>query len=203
MGKIRWFFLKMALGASLFTAIAISPARAEVSPYLEGRHPIAVPAGAKKICQTYAWACAASKNSEVVDREGLIIAKRINYKINRKVRQIEDRRQYAQNEVWALPTKRGGDCEDFALLKKRELIRAGIPADRLLIATVLDKRMRGHAVLVVRSHKGDVVLDNMTNRILSWDKTGYLFLKMQNPERPAKWDSIFAGGRLLKIRGRG
>ena len=58
--------------------------------------------------------------------------------------------------------------------------------------------VRSHAVLVVRTHKGDVVLDNMTSRILPWKRTGYAFLKMQNPEQPAKWDAIWAGGVLSK-----
>ncbi len=110
--------------------------------------------------------------------------------------QISDASQYRRDELWALPTRRGGDCEDFALLKKRELIRLGIPAERLLIATVLDRKYRGHAVLVVRTHRGDMVLDNLTNRVMRWERTGYTFMKMQNPARPDTWQAILAGGLL-------
>lgn len=198
MGKIRWFFLKLALGVSLFAGAAVLPARADVSPYLISRHPISVPAGAKSLCKTYEWACAPAARETEFDNADLRLVRAVNRRINRTVRQITDHRQYRRTEVWALPTRRGGDCEDFALLKKRELMKAGIAADRLLIATVLDKRMQGHAVLVVRTHRGDLVLDNLTSRILPWDKTGYIFLKMQNPDQPQLWDAILAGGALLK-----
>ena len=128
------------------------------------------------------------------DRNVLRMAQRINRHVNRRVRSISDTRQYNQAEVWALPTRRGGDCEDFALLKKRELIAAGVAPGRLLIATALDRRRNGHAVLILRTDSGDLVLDNLTNRIRHWEDTGYSFLKLQNPDRPENWDAILAGG---------
>ena len=198
MTKISWFFLRLALGAGLFVGVAAVPVRADVSAYLESRHPISVPAGAKSLCTTYTWACASVSKSTAFDQSDMRMVGRINSKINRRVRQIEDIRQYRKSEVWALPTRRGGDCEDIVLLKKRELLKAGVPANRLLIATALDTRMRGHAVLVMRSNDGDLILDSLTSRIKSWDKTGYLFLKMQNPDKPTTWDAILAGGPLLK-----
>ena len=34
---------------------------------------------------------------------------------------------------------------------------------------------------------GDYVLDNLTSRVLPWNKTGYAFLRMQDPRQPARW----------------
>ena len=198
MSGIRGIFFRVCLGLCLFLGVAVAPVQADVAAYLSGKHPIKQPAGAVGLCANYAWACAVTRGSSRFDDRDLATVQRVNRRINNRVREITDARQYRREEVWALPTRKGGDCEDFALLKKRELIRAGIPADRLLIATVLDKKMRGHAVLVVRSHRGDLVLDNLTNRILPWDQTGYIFLKMQNPKRPRNWDAILAGGALMK-----
>ena len=81
----------------------------------------------------------------------LRVAKAVNTSVNRSTRAVSDLRQYGDEEVWALPTSLGGDCEDIALLKKRELIKRGIAPERLLIATVLDRNRGSHAVLVLRT----------------------------------------------------
>ena len=169
---------------------------AGTSAYLVGKKPIRQPTGAAEMCTRYAWACASDRTMADFDDAQLRLARRVNLNVNRQTPQIADRKQYASAEMWALPTRRGGDCEDFALLKKLQLMRAGIPGGRLLIATVLDRNRKGHAVLVVRTHRGDLVLDNLTNRVLRWDKTGYTFLKMQNPRDPGRWDAILEGGIL-------
>ena len=100
------------------------------------------------------------------------------------VRSVSDLQQYGIAERWTLPTKGKGDCEDYALYKKYELTRAGFPAEQLLIATLLDLNRASHAVLVVRTGANDLVLDNLTNKIVPWHKTGYTFLRMQDPRKP-------------------
>jgi predicted transglutaminase-like cysteine proteinase len=70
----------------------------------------------------------------------------------------------------------------------------GVAAERLLIATVLDRRQNPHAVLVLRTDRGDYVLDNLANRMMHWSDTGYTFLRMQNPKAPGQWVAVFAGG---------
>jgi predicted transglutaminase-like cysteine proteinase len=62
------------------------------------------------------------------------------------------------------------------------------------MATVLDKRVSSHAVLVLRTGQGDYVLDNATNQILPWTKTGYTFLKLQDPKRKSTWRAVMEGG---------
>ena len=187
-----------AAGAILAAGLTITGTLAEAGSYMTPRHPIRQPDGAGSLCETYTWACATTHSAQAFGEVEMAEVRRVNAQVNRTTRQIPDVQQYDRAEVWALPTRRGGDCEDFALLKKRRLIEAGIPPDRLLIATVLDTRFQGHAVLVVRTGTGDVVLDNLTSRIRSWDETGYIFMKMQSPETPGGWDAIIAGGPLLK-----
>jgi predicted transglutaminase-like cysteine proteinase len=162
--------------------------------HLLARQPIAAPVGFKGVCARYEWACARSGRDNAQSGSALQLAKVVNTSVNRTTRSVSDRRQYGNEEVWALPTSYGGDCEDIVLLKKRELIRQGIAPERLLIATVLDRRRSAHAVLVLRTGDEDLVLDNLKNRILPWRKTGYSFLRMQNPSAPHKWDAVLAGG---------
>ena len=152
------------------------------------------PPGAAALCDTYAWACMRSGKQMLIGEDTLSVVRAINSRANRSIRPVTDVQQYRVAERWSLPTARGGDCEDYALYKKQALIKAGIPAEQLLIATVLDRKRQSHAVLVLRTGAQDLVLDNMTNRILSWEKTGYTFLRLQDPRQPARWVSVLAGG---------
>lgn len=160
--------------------------------FLPVRKAATAPAGASALCRTYDWACAGKTSAAAVGADVLKVAAQINRAANSAIRPISDMDQYATAERWTLPTKRGGDCEDYALFKKMQLIQAGISADRLLVAAVLDKKNNPHAVLVLRTDMGDFVLDNLTSRVLPWNKTGYAFLRMQNPARPSEWVGTYA-----------
>ncbi|WP_375689622.1 transglutaminase-like cysteine peptidase [Pseudooceanicola sp. LIPI14-2-Ac024] len=177
-----------ALSALLAAALPQDAALAkQSSSYLTPVRHVVAPQGARNLCSTIIWACSVSAGTPSIAQADISRIHTLNRTVNRKVRSVSDASQFRVEEEWSLPTARGGDCEDFALLKKRELIRLGYPAQNLLIATVLDHRRRGHAVLVVRTEVGDMVLDNLTNRIKSWSDTGYIFLRMQDPRMPSKW----------------
>ena len=164
------------------------------------RKSISAPAGAADLCGRYSWACARSGRLNMSDANAMSVAKAVNSKINRAVRPVSDRTQYGTEEYWTLPSARGGDCEDVVLAKKKALMAAGVSPDRLLIATVLDRNRGSHAVLVVRTASADYVLDSLTSSIKPWRATGYSFLKMQDPERPSRWNAIFSGG-IFATRG--
>lgn len=156
---------------------------------------VSAPSGARELCQQYIWACDRSSRTTIPNASvELKIADRVNRAVNRSVREISDRRQYGRPEVWSLPTGRGGDCEDFALLKKRELIRLGLAPSKLAIATALDRRRNSHAVLIIRTDQGDYVLDNLTDRMKPWHATGYSFLRMQDITTPSGWIMVERGG---------
>lgn len=183
-----------AAATASVTLSAAEAAPAVKAPFIKHRGAAAAPSGASALCQTYDWACARASSAAATSASEIDTVTAINTWVNRSVRAINDDRQYGVEEHWALPTKTGGDCEDFVLLKKRELIASGIDPKRLLIATALDNNRNPHAVLVFRSEKGDLVLDNLTNRIRMWHETNYLFLLMQDPAQPARWVKVFASG---------
>ena len=60
----------------------------------------------------------------------------------------------------------------------------------LLITVVRKRGGQGHAVLTVRTDKGDFILDNLTDAIRQWDQTGYAFLKRQSSDHPGSWVTI-------------
>jgi predicted transglutaminase-like cysteine proteinase len=175
----------------LLVSLSASPALAlQAHSYLTPARNALPPFGARELCKDYAWACSVSASRKNISNSDFSVINEVNRSVNRSVREVTDLSQFRVTERWNLPTSRGGDCEDFALLKKHELIRRGFPAQLLLIATALDKNRRGHAVLIVRTSDGDVVLDNLTTRVKNWSETGYIFLRMQNPKAPASWVSL-------------
>ncbi|MFD2183150.1 transglutaminase-like cysteine peptidase [Rhodoplanes azumiensis] len=119
----------------------------------------------------------------------------VNAEVNTRVRWTSDRELYGEDERWTYPLDRG-DCEDFVLLKRRLLIAAGWPAGALLITVVHDPAPAPgsgdgtHAVLTVRTDRGDLVLDNQTPEVLFWHETAYRFVKRQTSEDPNVWVAL-------------
>jgi len=85
---------------------------------------------------------------------------------------------------------RYGDCEDYVLQKRKMLVDAGWPREALLITVVRDKRGDGHAVLTVKSDKGEFILDNQNEEIVLWTETGYRFVKRQSQYDVNVWVSL-------------
>ena len=128
----------------------------------------------------------------------------VNLFFNKQVRYVEDIDLWHEVDYWETPIealwKGAGDCEDYALLKRKMLMDKGVDASDLLLTVVLQPNGEGHAVLTVRTDHGDFVLDNMTNRVLGWNQTGYTFLRMQDPRNPQQWVATMAGG-ILPVEG--
>jgi predicted transglutaminase-like cysteine proteinase len=114
----------------------------------------------------------------------------VTVKVNAAVKPMNDIDIYGKDEVWAYPDKGVGDCEDYVLEKRRLLNRMGVPLSNLLITVVRKPDGEGHAVLTVRTSKGDFVLDNLNDKVRSWDQTGYRFLKRQAIDNTGRWVSI-------------
>jgi predicted transglutaminase-like cysteine proteinase len=74
-----------------------------------------------------------------------------------------------------------GDCEDYALTKRAELMDKGIPSGSLVMAYTRTRSGEGHAVLLVRTTEGDLVLDNLYLSIKPLQDTGYRIISRSNP----------------------
>jgi predicted transglutaminase-like cysteine proteinase len=114
---------------------------------------------------------------------------RVNSQVNTEIKPVSDEELYGIPELWTYPIN-AGDCEDYLLLKKRELEKMGYASSALLITVVLDEKNEGHAVLTVVTDRGDFVLDNRRNDILAWKDTGYVFLKRQSQQDPRSWVAL-------------
>jgi predicted transglutaminase-like cysteine proteinase len=120
----------------------------------------------------------------------------VNAEVNKEIAPVSDADLYGVPEFWTYPTT-AGDCEDYLLLKKRDLEKLGFDSGALLITVVLDEKNEGHAVLTVATDRGDFVLDNRRNDILVWAETGYTFLKRQSQQDPRAWVSLTDGAHKV------
>ncbi len=121
-----------------------------------------------------------------------------NSKVNQSIEPVSDPDHWGKPESWDYPSDGKGDCEDYALLKRGLLIRAGIPASALLMTVVINRKGEGHAVLTLKTDRGDYVLDNQINEILSWESSGYRFVQRQSEADPNEWVRLGNGiGEVL------
>jgi len=86
-----------------------------------------------------------------------------------------------------------GDCNDYAVTKRHELLRRGYPAAALPLAVAVTGWGEDHLVLLVRTDRGDYVLDNLTAAIRPWSATGYRWIKRQSADDPNAWVSLEDG----------
>lgn len=128
-----------------------------------------------------------------MDGSAMTLLRSVNDQVNGLMRATPDTQVYGVADYWNDPTLvRGvrGDCEDFALEKRRALIEHGVPAASLSIAIVKTRRGEEHAVLVVTTDAGDYVLDNLTYDVRPWRRAGYTWISRQGPGDDLTWVSL-------------
>src|SRR5581483_5048680 len=113
-----------------------------------------------------------------------------NMQVHTSVQPMTDIELYHTVEDWTYPTEHLCDSDDYVLLNQRLLIERGWPESTLLITVVRDENNEGHAVLTVRTDKGDFVLDNKRNEILRFADTPYTYIKRQSERNPLVWISL-------------
>ena len=119
---------------------------------------------------------------------------RVNSIVNHRIAERSDLSTSGKADNWTLPSSQG-DCEDFAILKKSELMKRGWPASALLL-TVARVGAEGHTVLTVRTSEGDLVLDNRTSAVRDWSRTSYDYFARQSQSNGKTWERIGAALRL-------
>jgi predicted transglutaminase-like cysteine proteinase len=117
----------------------------------------------------------------------------VNRRVNTTITPVTDQAHWGTPDSWDLPTDGSGDCEDYQLLKRKLLAEAGVPRRAMRMTVVIDERREGHAVLMVRTDRGDFILDNKTSAVLPWHETGYIFVKREGHDGPG-WVSL--GGAM-------
>jgi predicted transglutaminase-like cysteine proteinase len=130
----------------------------------------------------------------VMSRQLLAVLNKVNRNVNRTVRSRSDLQTTGLYENWSLPIAQGGelfgDCEDFALEKRHELIALGFPRSALSMAVVQTRHGDLHAVLLVSTDAGEVVLDSLSSWVLPWRSVGYRWLSRQVAGDSRSWAAL-------------
>ena len=159
---------------------ALNASLAKLSSRMQHRPPMAYVA----FCRRYTNECQSGGPGAIrYSKKLLATLYATNRSINRKIRYRAEKR-----DIWSVNTT-VGDCEDYALTKRSELIKKGVPAGALRMAVVKTRSGIGHAVLVVHTSRGDLVLDNRRSSIRTRRGSGYTYLKMAT-SNPRKWISM-------------
>jgi predicted transglutaminase-like cysteine proteinase len=94
---------------------------------------------------------------------------------------------------WLIAPARG-DCKDYAITKRHELLARGWPSRALLLFEVIVPDGQHHLILVVRTKDADLVLDNLNANIrtLAMTRPQYQWVRMESPQNPKFWSTVRA-----------
>jgi predicted transglutaminase-like cysteine proteinase len=112
----------------------------------------------------------------------------INSEVNRSIKP-ERNLEGVAGERWLI-SPRSGDCNDYAVTKRHELMARGWPSRALLLAEVVTTWGEHHLVVVIRTKEGDLVIDNLNANIRPWFKTQYQWVRIQTPMNPLYWSTV-------------
>lgn len=160
--------------------------------------PVPIPSGYYELCRrsyflcrhTAGWGFATTADGAVIVSDRLmaqVVA--VNSFVNRSMKPVADSGRSPLADRWTVGGG-AGDCEDFALTKKRRLINLGWPSSALLMALARTRAGQLHAVLIVRTDRGDVILDNLSEAARPWDRARYDWLKIQSPRDAWVWNTM-------------
>lgn len=189
--KLRFVFgvLLLALSTIINPASAAGVVDLTNPAFVAAGGSTSIPVGHAEFCAAHRGECGIETN--VVSAQPLTEATwrellNVNATINSTIAPVTDEDLYRTAEYWTYP-RTAGDCEDYVLAKRRELISLGWPASTLLITVVKEASGSGHAVLLVRTDRGDLVLDNQDGMVKVWNQTGYQFIKRQSQTHAGQW----------------
>jgi predicted transglutaminase-like cysteine proteinase len=195
---MKWFskrILMTSAAAVAFMALATPTAVAatERPTFISIGEDTKPPIGWLQFCNEHRGECdapPAPARDVVLSSKAWMDLVRVNRSVNDNIKPMTDLDHWGVVEQWNYPDDGYGDCEDYVLLKRKMLIKAGWPRSALLITVVRDKKNEGHAVLTVKTDKGEFVLDNQNEQIVLWSESGYRFVKRQSQSNPNSWVSL-------------
>jgi predicted transglutaminase-like cysteine proteinase len=185
--------LAAMLGQGQTRTLALSHAIAPDSAHIEFDAPVLAPMAHIVFCLKYPVDCEAMKSSfrprsiELTEERWNEIVS-VNASVNRSIYFAPNALGLA-GEKWLI-APRAGDCNDFAVTKRHELLTRGWPSRSLLLAEVVTSWGEHHLVLIVRLNQEDFVLDTLSPDVRPWWKANYRWVRVQQPRNPRFWATI-------------
>ena len=185
--------LSFVLALALVAAVTVRSAAANELLFVTTGEATRAPIGWVEFCADHPHECKAAPGAArdvVLSNKAWADLTRINRWVNENVTPMTDLEHWGVVEKWSYPDDGYGDCEDYVLLKRRMLMEAGWPRAALLITVVREKNGNGHAVLTVKTDKGEFILDNQEEKVLLWSETNYRYVKRQSQTDPNVWITL-------------
>ena len=169
------------------------------APLIAAASPTLAPFQHVRFCLRYPSDC--KSDATEIERielspETSALLERVNRGVNAEIAPVMKGETPEHRGGWTIAPSLG-DCNDFAVTKRHELLLGGLPAKALRLSVVKTNSGIGHLVLVVSTTKGDIVLDNLTDKIRSWHQTEYQWLKIQSATDAKFWHEVKAYGPSL------
>jgi predicted transglutaminase-like cysteine proteinase len=192
-------FLLLVFGITLTASPALADpilklaGQDRTSRYMRVYGPTDPPYAFWRFCDEFPADCTKSRTVDprtIGTTDRLSELDRVNRQVNRQIEPVTDLELYGVSDYWTLPRSGKGDCEDYALQKRHDLIAAGWPSSSLLITVVRDEKGEGHAILTARTSQGDYILDNKTDELRLWSQTPYGYVMRQSYLDPRSWVAL-------------
>ena len=146
------------------------------------------PIGHTRLCADSPDECAAGPGTAFDSRADAGELAKVNAAVNTMIAPEANDAGLA-GETWSILPVRG-DCNDYAVSKRHELIARGWSPSALLLAEVVLRSGQHHLVLVARLRHRDVVLDNLSPAMLPWSRVPYRWARIQSPRDPRYWVAL-------------
>ncbi len=191
---------KWVLAAAVTGGLALSPAPRASAETLKATFAsvgpeTSVPYGWVDFCSRYAGECQDDDRAPQpihLTAAAIKAIQEINVTVNHEIEAVSDMDHWGVVDQWDIPTDGRGDCEDYALLKRKRLMRAGFPRQALLMTVVKEANGEGHAILTIKTDQGEFALDNLDDAVKPWRQTPYRFVKRQSESNQNVWVALGA-----------
>jgi predicted transglutaminase-like cysteine proteinase len=205
---MNFHLIKGACGAAALTLCLAwgAGAQAHQASYAAVGAETSVPYGWVDFCSRRPEECAVQRlgaaDVKLTDDTWALLD-RINRDVNAAIEPISNLDHWGTTlDHWDYPVDGKGDCKIYALEKRKQLLDNGFPRQALLMTIVRDLEGEGHAILTVKTDRGEFVLDNLSNMVRPWNATGYRFIKRQSQEDPNVWVAIGGPGKPAVLANR-
>lgn len=195
-GVVSKWVLTAAITGALALSLAPRALAQTLKPTFASVGPeTSVPYGWVDFCSRYAGECQDDDRAPQPIRltaAAMKTIQEINVAVNHEIAAVSDLAHWGVVDQWDIPTDGRGDCEDFALLKRKRLMQAGFPRQALLMTVVKETNGEGHAILTVKTDQGEFALDNLDDAVKPWRQTPYRFVKRQSESNQNVWVALGA-----------
>jgi len=204
--------LSAVLAGAFFADSAHARNRQDMTPTpIVEASPALAPFQHVRFCLRYPSDCKSdpTENGRIeLTTENSELLKRVNRDVNAAIVPMVKNYGPELGDGWTISPSMG-DCNDYAVTKRHELLQSGLPAKALRLSVVKTASGIGHLILVVETTKGELVLDNLTETIWPWNSTDYHWLKIQSASDARFWNEVKTPGvsvsqadRKVRVAGR-